>query len=95
MAYRVEYSWDRDKPQVQSWCGIRRSMLVLVFFFLFLLSVRVYWQQGRQVLMQLLFPGDRGSVAAAFSSMTRQLQQGTPVLEAAETVCLGLLHGAY
>ena len=47
------------------------------------------------MLLQLLFPGDQGAVAAAFCDMTSQLDQGVPVLDAAENVCLGLLNGIY
>lgn len=95
MSYRVEYFWDRDLRPAPVRRGIRPVLFMLIFFGVFLVSVSAWWQQGREVLMQLLFPGDRGAVVAAFSDLTRQLDQGIPLLEAAESICNGLLHDIY
>ena len=95
MSYRIEY-------QPMKWPGsrergsLRRAALTGVFFLLYLLLVDAFWPQGRELLRELLIPGDPDVTMEAFGIFAHAIQSGSPFADAAEVFCRTIMgHGAY
>jgi len=95
MPYRVEYSWDTKWERQDEGWGMRLVVFTAAFFMLFLVLVNTYWQEGREVLLKLVFPGDTEAAMSAVSGFTANLEQGIPLKAAAEAFCRELLNRAY
>lgn len=69
----------------------RVPALTAAFLLLFLLSVSAFWQQGRKVLWNLVFPGDSAATVQAVEAFAQELKAGEPVKVAAEAFCRTVL----
>lgn len=61
---------------------------------LFLLITCLFWQEGRAVLQEWLFPGDAAVTAGALEDLTANLQNGYTVSAALERFCRTVMDGA-
>lgn len=95
MSYRVEYTWDLKWEKKKDEWGIRLVIVSGFFFVLFLLSVGIFWEQGREVLWQLVFPGDAVLTWNALEDFAGDIQQGIPLRFAAENFCQELVNSGY
>ena len=87
MGYRVVYPLKMKLPRQKAGCT-RRTLLTVVFFCIFLISVTVAWPRGKAVLQGMVFSGDLAVTAAAFENMTSDLQAGMPFPDALEEFCI-------
>lgn len=95
MSYRVQYEtnmkWEKDK---ETGFG-RRYFLTGVFFLLFLGWIFHFWEQGKQVFLKLLLPGDPAVTWAALETMVLNLEQGVSLPVAAQELCNGIIQSVY
>ena len=85
MAYSIGYGPQRSEVE-QKKSDARFRLLVLVFFLVFLLSVKLFSKDGADFLRQMILPVGEETVEA-FSSMVRSVEDGTPVQEAVTAFC--------
>lgn len=91
MAYRVEYSsrikWEQKVDEKKSgsmmWAGL--------FFVLFLCLVNLRWDEGRELLFQILLPGDAHVTWNCMQQLMDSLRQGTSVSCAVQEFCNEIL----
>ena len=95
MSYRVEYGWNPKQAQRGSCFGFRRFLFCAGFFVLFLTLVTVFWSEGREVLLQLLFPGDAEAAWNAAVLLADDLMQGIPLNDAVESFCREIIQLDY
>lgn len=95
MPYRVEYTWDSKWDRDRRQTNIRLPVLAMLFFTAFVFVTHAFWQEGREVLLQILFPGDPETAIAAFSEFASNLGQGIPLKFAAENFCREILCVGY
>lgn len=94
MAYSIGYGPQRNERCAKG-THFRFSVLVLVFFLVFLISVQLFSQEGAQLLRRMILPvGDE--TVEAFSSMIQSVEDGTPVSEAVTAFCREVIaHGQH
>lgn len=93
MGYRVEYGPVRKVRNVEKRISGKASMTALCFL-VFCLLVGILWPEGREMLRQILFPGDPAVTTAAFNELTSEIRAGTNVTVALQRFCAHILKGA-
>lgn len=83
MGYRIDYAPKQS-------LGARTARWFLVF----LLLVSLLWPRGRNLLGQVLFPGDRAVTVAALEHMAGELEDGKPLKGALEDFCRSILEAS-
>lgn len=63
-------------------------------FLLFLLLVNGFWPRGREVVQQIVWPGDREAAVQAAEIFVQELRYGEPFADAVESFCREILQGA-
>ena len=95
MAYRVEYDskvkWEQKSDRNPS----RRFLMVCLFFAVFLALVNLNWGVGKEVLFQLLLPGDAHATWSGMLQFSDNLRNGIPVSFAFREFCDGILQSCY
>ena len=92
MAYSIGYGPQRQEAGRKR-TRFRFSMLVVVFFVVFLISVQVFWQEGADYLRRMVLPVGEDTVEA-FSNMVEAVEEGTPIAEAVTAFCREVIsHG--
>lgn len=87
LGYRVEYG-PVDMPAVEEEKrGGYRLFLWTGFFVLFLALTVRFWPQGREVLRELLIPGDPAVTTAALENLAVELRSGEELYTALEGFC--------
>lgn len=86
MGYRVEYEPVKKVRGAEKRTS-RVAALTAVSLALFGILVCSFWDRGREVLQDLLLPGDGAVTAAAMEDLVRDLQTGLPLGEAVEGFC--------
>ena len=66
-----------------------------VFFLLFLGWAFLFWEQGKQVFLKLLLPGDPAVTWAALETLVLNLEQGVSLPVAAQELCNGIIQSVY
>lgn len=91
MSYRIVYGPMPDPPgkETNSWCRV----LTAVFLLLFVLGVRMVWPDGRELLRNLLLPGEPGVTEVALVDLVEDLRSGTAVGESFTAFCQQVIHG--
>lgn len=89
MGYRIEYPSFGSVPCIRK-TGIPR--MVVMMFGVFLLIVSVFWQEGRNLLLGLLFSGNLDSTLAALETLSAQLGEGVPLADAVTVFCREILN---
>ena len=87
MSYRIEYGTaiprkfrvKRPKSHIRT--------LTAIGIFLFVLTVRAFWPEGRNYLGTLLLPGKPSATEQAYSDMLSELVRGIPMEEAMVAFC--------
>lgn len=64
-----------------------------MMFGVFLLTVSAFWQEGRDLLLGLLFSGDPDHTMAALETMTERLGEGASFADAVTVFCREILNG--
>lgn len=91
MGYRVVYEPAPKQAAVIQERKSRIPGMAAAFFLLFLLLVNGFWPKGRDVLQQILWPGDGETVWNAAESFARNLRCGETFSDAAESFCREIL----
>ena len=86
MAYRVVYGpMPKAAPKGRSLPRVR--VLTAAWLLVFSLGVRQLWPEGREVLRQLLLPGEQTAAQTAFDGMLEELRAGETLGEAVTAFC--------
>ena len=91
MGYKISYEPIRKLRGAQT-CRSRIGALVGIFFLLFLLMVNLFWTEGKDVLRELVMPGDAAVTTAALNQLSVNLKQGLPVQVSVEDFCRAILN---
>lgn len=75
MGYRVLYP-GKSGSRIREKRRFYRRVLTVFCFSVFLLLVNFCWPRGREVLRQLLFPGNSVVAVAALNDMAAELSYG-------------------
>lgn len=78
MGYRICYE-KKEKSSV--WA------MTLGWFLIFLLLVGMFWPQGRQVLGDILLPGNRTVTVSALEELVQGIRAGESLEQAVEGFC--------
>lgn len=95
MSYRVEYDsgikWEKSRKSggkyTWLWTGI--------CFAGFVLLVNLFWDTGREVLLQLVLPGDTQVTWNGMQQLSENLRQGIPLQAAVHEFYNEILQGCY
>ena len=90
MGYRIEYPSFGSVPCIRK-TGIPR--MAVMMFGVFLLIVSVFWKEGRNLLLGLLFSGNPDQTMAALETMTERLGEGASFADAVTVFCREILNG--
>lgn len=87
MGYRVEYETAGNTGTQRKSDTRHIPGLTAAFLLLFVLLVHGFWPRGREVLRELILPGDATVTAAALEGFALDLRMGQPLGEAVEGFC--------
>ncbi len=90
MGYEINYGAGQDRRFITG-----RSLLwSMALFAVFCLLVTVYWEDGRQVLQTIFFPGDFERAKLAGEDLVNALRGGESVSDAISAFCREIItHG--
>lgn len=91
MGYRVEYGPMGEDKKWDSGKQGGNAGLIAAFFLAFLLLVNGFWPRGREVLRQLLWPGDWAVTSAAVETFAQGLRAGDSMGTAVESFCRSVI----
>lgn len=94
MGYRIEYQPINPVRHGH----IRRTrvgILTGLCFLLFLFLVTSFWPQGRDLLRELLIPGDPDVTMMALETFAGELRRGVTFSNAAESFCRILMEPSF
>lgn len=86
MGYRVEYETVRKVRRMEQ-RTTRLPALTAAAFVLFLVLVGSFWPKGKEVLREILIPGDPAVTVAALEDLAEELKTGTELDDALENFC--------
>lgn len=81
--------WDANKLR---WKRILRHSVVCFGFLVFLVSL--FWEAGREVLREWIYPGNAAVTRQALMEMASYLRAGVGIEEAVLVFCREILAGA-
>lgn len=93
MGYRVEYEPVKKVRGAQKKTS-RAATLTALCLLLFFLLVSGFWPRGREVLWDLLVPGDASVTVAALEDLTLELRNGEALSSALESFCQKVIREA-
>lgn len=86
MGYRVEYETVRKVRRMEQKTA-RLPALTAGAFLLFLILVGSLWPKGKEVLREMLIPGDPAVTVAALEDLAQELETGAELGDALENFC--------
>lgn len=86
MGYRVDYGYGKVQAGKS-----RKIWLCFAALVLFLAAVIRFWPEGRRAAAAFLLPGNAKQIGQAAEAFAQELRGGTPVLEAVEVFCRGIV----
>ena len=93
MGYRVEYQPIKKTPGALKKTS-RAPAMTAVCRRLFLLVVNSIWPRGKEVLRDVLIPGDAAGTMAALEDFALELRAGEELPSAFETFCRNVIRDA-
>jgi len=88
MSYQITYDPGiRKKPQK----SFRVLLFTILFLYLFLLTNFTSLAKGKDVIKEILFPGDPQRIQEATQTLVEDLQSGDSFSEALEAFCSQLI----
>ena len=91
MGYRIAYGrTDRKTHGVP----LLRKNLTMLFFAVFLILLWAFWPEGKNVLIQCLWPGDADTLQNAAGLFVDCVECGLSFGDSAEIFCREVLSGA-
>lgn len=93
MGYRMEYEGYQREDIPQKNGNTARVALTVLFSVICILLVMTCWQEGRDLLLKLVIPGEPAQTIQAACVFAQELQDGAPILEAAAVFCESVLGG--
>ncbi len=94
MPYCIEYIPVTKKKYTPDNHPLRLPALILTVFMGFCAAVYILWPQGKEVLRELLIPGDPDTTIAALEAFAQQLRGGESIMGAVECFCREILTDA-
>lgn len=95
MSYRVEYNSELKWEHKDERKGSSRYLWTGLFFLCFLMFVNLCWEEGKEVLFQILLPGDAHVTWNGMLHLSDNLRQGIPFSFAVQEFCNEMLQGCY
>ena len=95
MSYRVEYNAALKWEQRTQAKGSHGFLWTGLFLLSFLLLVNLCWEEGKEVLFQILLPGDAHVTWNGMVQLSDNLRQGIPLSFAVREFCNEMLQGCY
>ena len=95
MSYRVEYGSQFRWEQSRETGGKYVWLWTLFSFGVFVLLVNLFWDEGRELLLQLVLPGDAQATWNGMLQFSENLRQGLPLELAVQKFCNEILQGCY
>lgn len=92
MAYSIRYGVQRQEILSRRHRD-RFGLMVMGFLVLFLLGVQLFWEEGAQVIRQLVFPLQEQAVAA-LENMAQSIRDGATVPDAVTAFCREVIESA-
>ena len=86
MSWSIEYEGNGIPRKKRSSAG--RRVLTVCFFLIFLLTICLFWPEGRNLLRMVFLPGDPDVTLEAAEVFADALRQGIPVSDAARQFCI-------
>ena len=94
MGYRIDYSCPTIRQNTTYHAKGAVLPMTAVFLAMFILLVHFFWPQGRQVLRELIIPGDADTTVHAVTTFVAELRYGNSFSGAAEVFCREILNHA-
>ena len=93
LSYRIDYGGPQPGEEKGPSPGLRRLVLSLCFFAVFVLLVHGFWPEGRQLLRSLLFGSRAESVLRCFETLAASLSEGQTLRDAAVGAFRDVIYG--
>ena len=94
MAYRIVYETGMGIKTGQHRNTLRMWVMTGVVLLLFTAMTAAFWPEGREVLMEMLLPGDPEVTWNALETMATQLRSGEAIGDAVMGFCRDIVDGA-
>ena len=94
MGYRIIYGDEQQKSRAGTIRNGGTGLLTALFFLLFLLSVKLVFEEETGYLQKVLLPGVGNLAETAVGSLVSSLHNGTPFKEAVTAFCREIIAGA-
>lgn len=92
MGYRIDYKFDgKDKNSKKGWVPVLAAAAVICT--LLVIMAVFFPEKGREILLEVFFPGDIAVTAASLNNMVEELKIGTPFIDAFRTFCRQVIAG--
>lgn len=92
MGYRIEYQPVKKVRNAEKRIS-RIPALTALFLLLFFLLVSSFWPRGRELMRELIIPGDPDVTVAALEVFAQELHGGEELSSAFESFCRRILTG--
>ena len=93
MGYRIEYEGYEKEQNPKEDTNTARILLTLMFSAACFLLVMTCWQEGRELLLKLVIPGDPEQTIQAVCTFAEELRDGAPIQRAAAAFCESVISG--
>ena len=94
MGYRIVYDRELEKHKQNRFRRGQVGLLTAAFFVMFILSVKLFWEEGTDMLWDILLPGNEDITRSAMDQMVAQLRSGVGLKEAVTAFCREIIAGA-
>lgn len=94
MGYRIDYGPAMNIPTARRNGAARLRTMIAVMLLIFVLMVRLTWQEGTAVLQEVLLPGNLTVAQQAFSELVCDLREGERFMDALTFFCRMILDEA-
>lgn len=91
MGYRIVYGPQPEPESRKAGGTVRLRTMIAAAFLIFSLVVRLTWNEGSEIMRQILLPGDLSVTEQAFSEMITDLREGESVADAFTVFCRAVL----
>ena len=94
MAYRIVYGKDPVRSETTRFWSGRMRVMTALFFVMFILSVKLLWKDGFDILQDVLLPGAGDTALKAMNHMVAHIREGSGLTDAVTAFCREIIAGA-
>ena len=95
MGYRIVYGGEVQKKAIPRKGSGNLRLLTALFMLVFILSVKIWWNEGAEQLRSILIPGELSATEAAFSGLVSDLREGEGIRESVTAFCQMIIQNAH